>query len=1003
MICVRDVRARLRPFPSCAVSSLRRTVVVLLALASLAAITSALASNLDKVILFNIEAQSLDKALLQFGAQAHLQISFASRSAMRPMQTAKLTGSYTCRQALAELLKGSQLGFIEHGNTVEIVQAIPAAESIQAHPVEQADPAPKNIATKLGTTGSQNSYSQASISAPAQNRQALREVVITGSRLLSASNEHAQEVQIYDQQQIDESGQDSLPAFLDTLPSVSVSGPQTQGVSSTVQLRGLPLGTTLVLLNGRRLQDSGTTYFETADQAFDLNNIPLAVVQRIEVDENGSSAVYGSDAIAGVVNIILKDNFNGLAANARYGWAKDQNVIRTDLAWGKQWGRGGFSVIGSYDSTGAVLNSARTLTASNDYSRYGGPNNNYPDCFPANVYSLDGSPLPGAPAGSGASYAEVTGSTASGKPPLSQFTYNALNQCSLLEGSTLSAATQRGSLFAQGHIEIGPDVALFTEIMYTHMRQVEGNGYQFLFGDSGFQQYTVSAANPYNPFGEAVGVSGSIPGAPLYSSFDTDFFRPLLGLKGMIDERWQWETSVWDSTSWTRVGLQNDTPNTTEIQNALNSSDPASALNPFVDGPLAMSAVLGSLFSPYNAKLMSRDQSIEAFMRGPVAPLPAGNIEGVVGADYVRSTFSFTAPATAQIYDRSYRSLFAEVKVPIARGWENPSAGNILDMTASGRHDQYSDFGGATTGQLGVDIRPLRSLVFRGTYASAFEAPALTDLYNPDVVSQTVVIDPSTGAPALVQLVQGGDTHLRPMIGRSHSFGIVYSGGLPGLRVAITQWQVIERNVIQNISPEVLAESSASFPDRVIRDSSGALSELVDTSVNFGSIDAAGVDYDLAYSRNIAGARVAASLSATETYHYTEALIPGAQPIEAVSEAQDDGDWAPRWKGTVGLGLTQGVVDAHVDGRYTSTYQDYDSTRRIGNFWLVDADIRWSVGKLFGSSDRWLRDEYFEIGATNLLNRAAQFSNYNFDLVGYDPAEMSVIGRSLYVRCGIHW
>ncbi|EQD80300.1 TonB-dependent receptor, partial [mine drainage metagenome] len=116
------------------------------------------------------------------------------------------------------------------------------------------------------------------------------------------------------------------------------------GYYGTVKLRGLPDGTTLVLLNGRRLENtaiSGGTFF-------DLNDIPLAAVRKIEVDPNGSSAIYGSDAIAGVVNIILKKHFNGFAANVRYDSAKNLGDMRTSVAWGRQWRRGGVSVIASY-------------------------------------------------------------------------------------------------------------------------------------------------------------------------------------------------------------------------------------------------------------------------------------------------------------------------------------------------------------------------------------------------------------------------------------------------------------------------------------------------------------------------------------------------------------------------------------------------------------------------------------------------------------------------------
>jgi hypothetical protein len=95
-------------------------------------------------------------------------------------------------------------------------------------------------------------------------------------------------------------------------------------------------------------------------------------------------------------------------------------------------------------------------------------------------------------------------------------------------------------------------------------------------------------------------------------------------------------------------------------------------------------------------------------------------------------------------------------------------------------------------------------------------------------------------------------------------------------------------------------------------------------------------------------------------------------------------------------------MSLHLDGRYTSSYFDYDSTRVIGNFWLCDANVRWAFGESF-DSESWLRRSYVEVGATNLFNRGPQFSNYNSDSLGYDPAQMSIIGRSVYAGVSIYY
>src|SRR6202007_1519215 len=146
------------------------------------------------------------------------------------------------------------------------------------------------------------------------------EIVVTGTRLELSKGEGPQEVQVYTEETIRRSGQTTVGDFLNTLPGVSLivdpGSLQTAGFATSVRLHGLPLGTTLVLIDGRRMETTSAAAF---DDVFDLNNVPLAAIERIEVLPQGSSAIYGSDAIAGVVNIILKKDFEGFAGTAKYG------------------------------------------------------------------------------------------------------------------------------------------------------------------------------------------------------------------------------------------------------------------------------------------------------------------------------------------------------------------------------------------------------------------------------------------------------------------------------------------------------------------------------------------------------------------------------------------------------------------------------------------------------------------------------------------------------------
>lgn len=964
----------------------------------------------------NVPAEPLAQALEDLASQADLNVYYR-RAAVAGLEARPLQGDLTTKAAFARLLAGTRLAAVYvDEDTVRVVSKIEArrirnekasragAAGAAAHSgarTRRKDPAKRNQ-----STGPQRNAGTGNSGGGKSQKKALQEVVVTGSRLPTTSKYGPQEVRIYDRKRIEDSGQNSVAEFLSTLPSVSVTSPAfNHGFASTVRLRGLPVGTTLVLLNGRRVEGSGSQ----GGSYFDLNNIPLAAVQKIEVDENGSSAVYGSDAIAGVVNIILKKNFSGFAAHAKYGWAKDVRTVRASVAVGKQWHRGGFSVIGSYGSDGGLLNSARLLSASNDYRRFGGPDNNYPICSPGNVFSVSGAPLPGAPAGSTATYAAVTGSATAGRPGFSQFTYGSLNECSVIAGFSLLPSIHRAAALVQGHFLIAPTVTLFSELLYTHVSEIGRGGYATLFGLPFFQQYTVSASNPYNPFGTTVGVAEQLHDVPVYEAFGTNFFQPLVGAKGTLARRWHWQLSMWQSTDWTDVLLAHQLDNQTAIQDALNSSNPATALNPFVNGPIGPAGVLQGLFANGRQKAMSRERSAEGFIRGPVLRLPAGTARAVIGADYYRSTLyvndindGVDPPNTHQEFHRRDYAVFAETRIPVLGRLGKALSHNLLSLTISGRHDQYNDFGGATTGQFGVELRPFQGLVVRGTYADAFKAPSLIQLYSSEVEAPNIIADPVTGKAGLVPVLTGGNPHLRPLDGRSHTIGAVYRSRLmPGLSLAATQWQIVEKNAIQQVNPQLIVDYATSFPGRVVRNGAGALVEVIDTQVNFGSIDVAGVDYQLDYRRRLGRNRVSFGASATEIYHYRQALLPGSPAIEAVSKAEDDGDWAPRWKGTLDLNWSRGALSAFLQGRYTGSYQDYDSSVRIGHFWTLDASFRWRIGEWLRLKGGPGRRTYVQAGGTNLLNVAPQFSNYGFDLVGYDAAQASVVGRSLYVDVGL--
>ncbi len=509
------------------------------------------------------------------------------------LKTQGAQGTLKAEQAVAKLLAGPPL----------VVNKKASGTLLIFPQTARSDPVPSGVAShdgdethKEGKKPSSQDFRVAQLDQAGAGPQAveekknrafvLEEVVVTGSRIPLAANQEAQEVKVYTREQIEQSGQTTVVDFLNTLPSVSQSivesGNQTYGGATAVQLHGLPLGTTLVLINGHRVESSSLQANVIGADIFDLNNIPLAAVERIEVVSEGSSAVYGSDAIAGVVNVILRKNLNGLEINTKYGAASGINESDTSLAWGTQWTKGSASVIASYQARSELQGTERAITANNDYRRFGGPDTRFYDCNPGNVFFQNGYSFNGqAPVQFAAVPAGYTGT-----PSVQEFagTAGTLNQCNVDAEVSVIPASHRTGLLAEGSYEPSASLTLFGEFLFSHIAQDLYASTPGLFGQPGFTSFTASAANPFNPFGQDVGVSYELQGLGRFGVHThTDFFRPLVGATGSLAGTWGWEVSV--SDAFDRVSAPNTNyPNSDAIQAALNSSNPSTALNPFVDG-----------------------------------------------------------------------------------------------------------------------------------------------------------------------------------------------------------------------------------------------------------------------------------------------------------------------------------------------------------------------------------------------------------------------------------
>lgn len=851
----------------------------------------------------------------------------------------------------------------------------------------------------------------------------LNEILVTGSRLRQVSADGALPVQVYSQEQIERSGQGSLNDFLNTLPDVPVAmntgGYRTAAGAGTVQLHGLPIGTTLVLINGRRVgSSSGQAQFGI--NMVDLDTIPLVLVERIEIVPAGSSAIYGSDAIAGVVNIILKDKTQGLEASAKYGGASDTNNQTATLSWGGKWPRGSFSVAASYGHQTELQGSDRAITSTGDFARYGGPDSRVPIfCSPGNIFGIDGATLPGLGA---ATYAAVpTGTTGTATQATFAKTAGTLNTCSPNPYLTrLPDQTQTG-LFAHGSYEFGQSTEFFTELMLSHVDQFTAIIPPYLLGLPGFQSYTVPADNPYNPFGTEVGISNLLTGLGRQETrLQSTFVRALGGVRGEVgSSTWSWELATWEARDGSSY-LVNNQLNPTAVQAALSSTNPATALNPFVAAPIGSRDLLNSLLgNDTRTDTVGQTFAVSGILRGTAFQLPGGGIQVALGSEFYDNRLSIRDPTnndglsstpTAGVveFERRSSDIFAEVRVPVI-GAANLN-GDRLAITAAARYDHDEYFGGETTPQFGVEWRAVKSLLFRGTYSKAFKAPGLTDLFSPITeYPGQIVSDPKKGGTQYaVMELSGGNTTLRPETGKSTTVGFVYRSELVNnLQVSATNWRIDENNSIQALTTQAVIDNENIFPGRVIRNAEGLITTVDTTNLNFGLTQVRGVDYSIDWRAKEAFGELHPSIAVTQTYKYLTALTPGAVPTERAGIANSDLNFAPKWRGTAALEWLRGDYSLKAAGRYDGKYQDYlqlpsGEYQTLGNFWIFDLSLRFSASDALGWAGFANHKAYMELGAVNIFNTLPQYSNNSLGL-GYDPTQGDIRGRFVYGQIGIKW
>ena len=728
-------------------------------------------------------------------------------------------------------------------------------------------------ATLLASTSLALSWAGAAqAAAPAAADNTVAEVIVTGSYLPTTPDRIAAPVSVIDQHKIENAGVGTTPLEIlrKTLPAFQGRGNvgasnanntnQNTGGGSQLRLRDLD---TLVLINGRRVAVDAIA--GVGGKIFvDVNQIPPSAIERVEVLADGASAIYGSDAIGGVVNFVLKQKFDGLEVGGRYAGAEKGYTERSAyFTTGTSLGdRVDLVLDGSYSNTDPLFQKDRAFTNPFIVSTTA-----VPGAVGTNLLNLNlSSPSQATPVGLAATAPSIaalipgvyTASSAAGigaTYPLSQFQTLLMQQkTSALGGSLTARLTEDGKVQAFGDFE------------YAHAESFT----QFL---PKAQAVTVPALAPFNPTtGAVAGVQFGEPSLPKQYHNKSDKFRVTGGLKGefdFADHPWRWEAAYTHSEDKLDQKQKNVIygPNLPlAIAGGFNSAGVATpggafskvfgafdtgsalivtpALDPFARGGRSAES-LANIFGTeqINGKSTLDSGDIQ-FNTTNLFALPGGDVGLAFGAAWRREALSAgadlngrnTGPTAqrwigGQFFDpfsksRTIKAGFGEVRIPITgEGWSPPGF-HSFDLVGAVRWEHYSDAGDSTVPKVGFRWEPVdNQLVIRGTYSKSFTAPSLYAEYGPTATRQAggaIIQGAFPGQPSSpFNAEDGNNPNLLPATANITSVGfVVQPNAIPGLRASLQYTSIDQRNIaggigFNNILVDVnrLGSASIFFPN----------------------------------------------------------------------------------------------------------------------------------------------------------------------------------------------
>ncbi|CAN5279487.1 TonB-dependent receptor [soil metagenome] len=660
--------------------------------------------------------------------------------------------------------------------------------------------------------------------APAADPEAteIDEIVVTGTSIrgIAAAGSPTVGVSL---QQLKESGSSNVSDATRLLPQVLnlgadesrntfSGGAQDAAANATAvrsaNLRGVGPEATLLLLNGRRLAPNGII-----KALGDLDQIPSSALQRIEVVTDGASAIYGSDAVAGVVNLITRKNFDGAETTARYGFADGVDQYQFSQTFGRTWTGGGLFLSYEHNQRGHLSGADRDFASQNRTAR-GGSDARPFTAAPGNI--VIGGVRYGLPNTNGVGVLPAQLSTTA-------------NRYDEAAAADLLPKQERDTVLLNIHQNVTDRLELWYEGFLT-MRDYDLAAPPALFS------LTVRNTNPW--YVSPAGQTSETVEYRLTDDTDpnsTGFENAQQNAVGFnIDLTHDWRLSAYAQNNVSR-GFQDrkNVLNNAALSAALNASTTATAFNPFGNGTFnatnnaALLDIIDANRATYGTNT-TNDLSMK--VDGPLFTLPAGQVRMALGGEFHDNKFSQTLFATNVLAsgatttkivknDRTISSVFGELFVPIVGEANAVPFIERLELSVAGRWEEYSDFGTTSNPKIGVIWSPVSDLSLRATYGTSFRAPSLVDSADQikNIFLQNLT-DPTSGTGVTRGVFyNGGNSALGPETATTWSGGFDWKPAfVPGLSLSTSYYKIEYENRI-DVAPTTALTAGTVYSNFFIR------------------------------------------------------------------------------------------------------------------------------------------------------------------------------------------